>query len=199
MESPISGDPAMRCTRFDRSVKATGSVTYLETGADDAAAVLQRIGGRFRSARRSMRKTPLPSACLRLSAPVIGTVPLERVLLLRSARCKAKHDFASCCLKNGVAQSISLLMTGEILTPHTTKKEKSMSSKQKRNGSTAAQAASTQTVTSEVPVRNSVFDEKIRRRAYEIYLVRGEQQGRELDDWLQAEREFKPGGREQAG
>jgi len=32
-------------------------------------------------------------------------------------------------------------------------------------------------------------DEQIRRRAYEIYLERGEQPGRELDDWLQAERE----------
>jgi Protein of unknown function (DUF2934) len=30
-----------------------------------------------------------------------------------------------------------------------------------------------------------------RRRAYEIYLERGEQPGRELDDWLQAERELK--------
>ena len=32
-------------------------------------------------------------------------------------------------------------------------------------------------------------DEQIRRRAYEIYLERGEQPGCELDDWLQAERE----------
>jgi len=32
--------------------------------------------------------------------------------------------------------------------------------------------------------------EEIRRRAYEIYLERGEQSGRELDDWLRAEREF---------
>jgi predicted SnoaL-like aldol condensation-catalyzing enzyme len=31
---------------------------------------------------------------------------------------------------------------------------------------------------------------EIRRRAYEIYLERGEQPGRELDDWLRAEREF---------
>jgi predicted SnoaL-like aldol condensation-catalyzing enzyme len=30
---------------------------------------------------------------------------------------------------------------------------------------------------------------EIRRRAYEIYLERGEQPGGELDDWLQAERE----------
>jgi oligoendopeptidase F len=34
-------------------------------------------------------------------------------------------------------------------------------------------------------------DEEIRRRAYEIYLERGEQHGRDLEDWLQAEREFE--------
>jgi len=31
--------------------------------------------------------------------------------------------------------------------------------------------------------------EEIRRRAYEIYLERGEQPGSELDDWLRAENE----------
>ena len=40
---------------------------------------------------------------------------------------------------------------------------------------------------------NSARDEEIRRRAYEIYLERGEQPGRELDDWLQAERELDRG------
>jgi len=40
---------------------------------------------------------------------------------------------------------------------------------------------------------NSARDEEIRRRAYLIYLERGEQPGRELDDWLQAERELKRG------
>ena len=33
-------------------------------------------------------------------------------------------------------------------------------------------------------------DEEIRRRAYEIFLERGEEPGRELDDWLRAEREL---------
>ena len=65
-----------------------------------------------------------------------------------------------------------------------------MSSKPKRNGSTEPQASSTQTETGEVSVRNSARDEEIRRRAYEIYLERGEQPGRDLDDWLQAEREL---------
>jgi len=39
-------------------------------------------------------------------------------------------------------------------------------------------------------VGNSVRDEEIRRRAYEIYLERAANNpGRDLDDWLQAERE----------
>jgi len=58
-----------------------------------------------------------------------------------------------------------------------------MSSKPKRNGSTEAEAT----------VKNSAPDEEIRHRAYEIYLERGEQQGRELDDWLQAEHEIEGG------
>jgi hypothetical protein len=32
--------------------------------------------------------------------------------------------------------------------------------------------------------------EEIARRAYEIYLTRGGEPGRELDDWLQAERDL---------
>jgi hypothetical protein len=49
--------------------------------------------------------------------------------------------------------------------------------------------------------RNSAREEEIKLRAYEIYLERGEQPGRELDDWLQAERELERGvlGRAQAG
>ena len=76
-----------------------------------------------------------------------------------------------------------------------------MSSKPKRNGSTKTQATSTQAETGEVSVRNSARDEEIRRRAYEIYLERGEQPGRALDDWLQAERELERGAlsRAQAG
>ena len=33
-------------------------------------------------------------------------------------------------------------------------------------------------------------EEDIRRRAYEIYLARGEEPGRDVEDWLQAEREL---------
>ena len=68
-----------------------------------------------------------------------------------------------------------------------------MASKPKRNGSTEPQATSTQEETGEVSVGNSARDEGIRRRAYEIYLERGQQPGRDLDDWLQAERELEHG------
>ena len=66
-----------------------------------------------------------------------------------------------------------------------------MSSKPKRDGSTDAET--TQAETGEVPARDSAPGEEIRRRAYEIYLERGEQTGGELDDWLQAERELERG------
>jgi hypothetical protein len=69
----------------------------------------------------------------------------------------------------------------------------SMSSKPKRRGIDELHASSTQAKTGEVSLGNSTRDEEIRRRAYEIYLERGEQPGRELDDWLQAECELKRG------
>jgi hypothetical protein len=69
-----------------------------------------------------------------------------------------------------------------------------MSSKPKRNESTEHQATSTQmSETGEASVGNESPDEDIRRRAYEIYLERGETPGRELDDWLQAKRELEGG------
>ena len=66
--------------------------------------------------------------------------------------------------------------------------------------SKTGEATSTQAA-QEVPAGNSAPDEEIRRRACEIYLERGEQPGRELDDWLQAERELERGvlSRSQAG
>ena len=54
---------------------------------------------------------------------------------------------------------------------------------------TEAHAASERVKTEEVSQANSDRYGKIRRRAYEIYLERGENPGCELDDWLQAERE----------
>ena len=69
----------------------------------------------------------------------------------------------------------------------------SMSSKPNRKRISEIQATSNQVETGEVSVVNSARHEEIRRRAFEIYLERGEQPGRELDDWLQAESELKRG------
>jgi len=41
----------------------------------------------------------------------------------------------------------------------------------------------------EVPIDALPVDERIRQRAYELYVERGNQSGSELDDWLQAEEE----------
>jgi hypothetical protein len=35
------------------------------------------------------------------------------------------------------------------------------------------------------------LEEQIRRRAYELYILRGNQSGSEYDDWLQAEDEIR--------
>jgi hypothetical protein len=69
----------------------------------------------------------------------------------------------------------------------------SMSPKSKREGITEIQATAIQAETGHVSVGNSARDEEVRRRAYLIYLERGEQSGRELDDWLQAERQLERG------
>ena len=66
-----------------------------------------------------------------------------------------------------------------------------MSSEPSRKRISEVQAISTQVETGEVSVVNSARHEEIRRRAYEIYRECGEQPGRELDDWLQAERELE--------
>jgi Protein of unknown function (DUF2934) len=67
----------------------------------------------------------------------------------------------------------------------------SMSSKSKKQGNTEIQATAIQAETGEVSRGNPARDEEIRRRAYLIYLERGEQPGRELDDWLQVERQLE--------
>jgi Protein of unknown function (DUF2934) len=75
----------------------------------------------------------------------------------------------------------------------------SMSSKPKRKRISEIQATCAQVETGEVSPGNSTGDEKIRRRAYGIYLERGEEPGRELEDWLKAERELKRGLNPQCG
>ena len=43
----------------------------------------------------------------------------------------------------------------------------------------------------EVPSETLPLEEQVRRRAYELYVLRGNQSGSELDDWLQAEEEIR--------
>jgi hypothetical protein len=69
-----------------------------------------------------------------------------------------------------------------------------MPSKSKGNVATAANVSPIQAEERpEASVRSSARDEEIRRRAYEIYLQRGAEPGREMEDWLQAEREAERG------
>ena len=43
----------------------------------------------------------------------------------------------------------------------------------------------------ERPIETLALEERIRRRAYELYVERGNESGSELDDWLQAEEEIQ--------
>jgi hypothetical protein len=43
----------------------------------------------------------------------------------------------------------------------------------------------------EPPIKTLPLDERIRRRAHELYVLRGNQSGSEFDDWLQAEDEIR--------
>ena len=45
--------------------------------------------------------------------------------------------------------------------------------------------------TPETPSETLPLEERIRRRAYELYVRYGNQSGSELDDWLQAEEEIR--------
>jgi hypothetical protein len=40
------------------------------------------------------------------------------------------------------------------------------------------------------PIETLPLEERIRRRAYELYIQRGSHTGSEIDDWLQAEEEI---------
>jgi hypothetical protein len=41
------------------------------------------------------------------------------------------------------------------------------------------------------PIETLPLEERIRLRAYELYVERGNESGSELDDWLQAEEEIR--------
>ena len=73
-----------------------------------------------------------------------------------------------------------------------TGKEMNMPSKSKGNIATAANVSPIQAEeTAGASVRNAAREDEIRLRAYEIYLERGAEPGREMEDWLQAEGELE--------
>ena len=43
----------------------------------------------------------------------------------------------------------------------------------------------------ELAIEELSLEERVRRRAYELYVERGNESGSELDDWLQAEAEVR--------
>ena len=43
----------------------------------------------------------------------------------------------------------------------------------------------------EPPIETLALEERVRRRAYELYVLRGNESGSELEDWFQAEKEIR--------
>jgi len=66
-----------------------------------------------------------------------------------------------------------------------------MASESKSNGNLELRATSVQRQADATSEHSAPSDEEIRRRAYEIYLERGDLPGDEIDDWLRAERELQ--------
>ncbi len=66
-----------------------------------------------------------------------------------------------------------------------------MSTNTQRRRNTRREANQTQADTLQSSVGSVSPEEEIRRRAYEIYVERGDEPGSALDDWLQAEREVQ--------
>ncbi len=65
-----------------------------------------------------------------------------------------------------------------------------MTLKGKRNETLELHAGPIQPHAEDTSANHAPNHEEIRRRTYEIYLERGGLSGRELDDWVQAEREI---------
>ena len=68
-----------------------------------------------------------------------------------------------------------------------------MSPKTKRTKPAEPARASADPQTPAVEAASPDPNEKIRSRAYALYIQRGQEPGYELDDWLQAEREIEGG------
>jgi Protein of unknown function (DUF2934) len=73
----------------------------------------------------------------------------------------------------------------------TRRKDSGMTLKGKRDETLQLHASPIQPHAEDTSANHSANQDAISRRAYEIYLERGSLPGRELEDWLQAEREFE--------
>ena len=67
--------------------------------------------------------------------------------------------------------------------------------KPKRKESLEVHPSPIQPHAADTSANHAINHDEIRRRAYEIYLVRGGVPGCELEDWLQAESEFESAAR----
>ena len=65
-----------------------------------------------------------------------------------------------------------------------------MLSQAKASGTEEAMQPSAEVGRGERSVVDPAREQEVMRRAYEIYLERGEEHGRDLEDWLRAEREL---------
>jgi hypothetical protein len=66
-----------------------------------------------------------------------------------------------------------------------------MTLKGKQNETLELHASPIQPHAEATSANHALNHDEVRRRAYEIHLERGGLPGRELEDWLQAEREFE--------
>ena len=60
-----------------------------------------------------------------------------------------------------------------------------------RNASPRKRVARTKSQSARQSLSSRAMEERIAKRAYELYLERGGHPGRELDDWLQAEHDVR--------
>lgn len=151
------------------------------------------------------RQTPEPGVGqVRIRVEACGIYHTDAVTGTYSAaykgRSRSKYKASSMTLEIGGERLRGRLRKADVWTSFDDQqqsnpkgKEMSVSSKPKRIGSGEPPAASTQAATGETSLGNVARDEKIRLRAYELYLERGGQPGLELDDWLQAELELQGG------
>lgn len=66
-----------------------------------------------------------------------------------------------------------------------------MAKSAKRHANTAVTSAADRARKEPIARTTDVSESDIARRAYDLYLARGREPGRQLDDWLQAEQELR--------